>query len=113
MVVIVMVVTRKHVLMIQNRKEAKSRVKRQRIVKPTHISRECALHFARTDLEARLSWMAGHYGRAHALGTPARRKRKSAAKAKAKVKVKDEKGVTAATTTAAAAIVDEKTTLRV
>ena len=70
--------------MTLDRKESKSRAKRQRIVKPTHISRECAQHFARTDLESRLSWMAGHYDRAHALGTVARRKRKSAAKAKVK-----------------------------
>ena len=54
------------------------------MVKPTHISQECAAHFSRANLEARLRWMAGHYARAHTLGMGARKKRKSADKAKTK-----------------------------
>jgi len=73
---------------IDHRKDTnKPRVRGQRAAKPTHVSQECLQHFSRADLEARLRWMAGHYARAHAQGTFARKKRRSASKAKAKKEI--------------------------
>ena len=72
---------------MNHRKESKPRMKRQRTVKPIHVSQECLQHFSKANLDARLRWMAGHYARAHALGTVARKKRRNAAKAKAKKEI--------------------------